>query len=147
MGITKSINPGQPVQSAQADQGQNHLLLADFLCINPFLNKPWILHVCSTSLLKMLREKEKLLVTSNFSFSHSVFYHFGQLSAIQIKLKIVVCKFFQFGRVQNLSFGKRLSDNSTLLNCHFEIIKQYQPVLALFPFLAVCKTRCHSSQV
>ena len=73
---------------------------------NPFPNKPWFLHVCSTSLLKTLREKEKLLVMSNFSFSHSVFYPFGQLSAILIKLKIVVCKLFQFGVVQNLSLGK-----------------------------------------
>ena len=38
------------------------------LFINPFPNKPWILRVCSTSLLKTLQEKEKLLVTSNFSF-------------------------------------------------------------------------------
>ena len=44
--------------------------------INPFPNKPWFLRVCSTCLLKTLREKEKLLVTSNFSFSHSVFYSF-----------------------------------------------------------------------
>ena len=44
---------------------------------NPFSNKPWFLRVCSTSLLKTLWEKEKLLVTSNFSFSHSVFYLFG----------------------------------------------------------------------
>ena len=36
---------------------------------------------------------------SNFSFSHSVFYQFGELSAIFIKFKIVVCKFFQFGKV------------------------------------------------
>ena len=36
---------------------------------NPFPNKPWFLHVCSTSLLKTLWEKEKLLVMSNFSFS------------------------------------------------------------------------------
>ena len=43
--------------------------------------------------------KEKLLVTSNFSFSHSVFYPLGDLSAFFIKLKIVVCKLFQFGRV------------------------------------------------
>ena len=43
---------------------------------NPFPNKPWFLRVCSTSLLKTLWEKEKLLVTSNFSFSHSVFYPF-----------------------------------------------------------------------
>ena len=29
---------------------------------DPFPNKPWFLHVCSTSLLKTLWEKEKLLV-------------------------------------------------------------------------------------
>ena len=40
---------------------------------NSFPNKPWFLRVCSTSLLKTLREKEKLLVTTSFSFSHSVF--------------------------------------------------------------------------
>ena len=39
-------------------------------CVNPFPNKPWFLRVCSISLLKTLWEKEKLLVTSNFSFSH-----------------------------------------------------------------------------
>ena len=66
---------------------------------NPFLNKPLFLRVCSIRLLKTLWEKEKLLVTSNFSFSHGVFYPFGKLSAIFIKFKIVVCKLFQFGRV------------------------------------------------
>ena len=35
MGTAKSINPGKPAESAQADHGQNCLLLADFLCINP----------------------------------------------------------------------------------------------------------------
>ena len=44
--------------------------------LNPFPHNdafwcPW-----ETSLLKRLWEKEKLLVTSNFSFSHSVFYPF-----------------------------------------------------------------------
>ena len=68
-------------------------------CFNPFPNKPWFLRVCSTSLLKTLWENEKLLVTSVFSFSHSVFYPFGELSAIFIKFEIVVCKLFQFGRV------------------------------------------------
>ena len=43
---------------------------------SPFSNKPWFLRVCSTSLSKTLWEKEKLLVRSNFSFSHSVFYPF-----------------------------------------------------------------------
>ena len=50
--------------------------LGVFRCLNPFPNKPWFLRVCSTSLLKTLQEKEKLLVTSNFSFSHSVFKRF-----------------------------------------------------------------------
>ena len=64
---------------------------------NPFTNEPWLLRVCSISLLKTLREKEKLLVTSNFSFSHSVFYLFGEIPAIFIQVKAVVCKPFQFG--------------------------------------------------
>ena len=67
--------------------------------LKPFPNKPRFLSVSSTSLLKTLRENEKLLVTSNFSFSHSVFYPFKELFAIHIKLTIVFCKLFQFGRV------------------------------------------------
>ena len=65
----------------------------------PFPNKPWFLRVCSRSLLKTEWKKEKLLVTSNFSFSYSVFYQFGELSAILIKFEIVLCKVFQFGKV------------------------------------------------
>ena len=45
---------------------------------------------------KTLWEKEKLLVTSSFSFSHSVSCPFGELSTIFIKFKIVVCKLFEF---------------------------------------------------
>ena len=68
--------------------------------LNPFPNKPWFSHVCSsTSLSKTLWEKEKLLATSNLSFSHSVFYPFGKLSTIFINFEIVVCKLFQFGRL------------------------------------------------
>ena len=37
-----------------------------------------------------------MLVTSNFSFSNSVFYPFGELPAIFIKFRIVVCKLFLF---------------------------------------------------
>ena len=75
---------------------------------NPFPNKPLFLCVCSVILLKTLWEKEKLLVTSNFSFSHSVFYPFGELSAIFIKIKIVVCKLFQLGRVLNFVVWERV---------------------------------------
>ena len=58
------------------------------MLLNPFPNKPWFLRVCSTSLLKTLWEKEKLLVTSNFSFSHSVFYLFEELSSIFVKFEL-----------------------------------------------------------
>ena len=67
--------------------------------LNPFPNKPWFLLVCVKILLKTLWEKEKLLVMTNFSFSHSVFYPFEELSAIVFKFKIVVCILFQLGRV------------------------------------------------
>ena len=49
-------------------------------------------YVSAVNLLKTLGEKEKLLVVSNISFSHSVFHLFGELSAIFIKYIIVVCK-------------------------------------------------------
>ena len=53
---------------------------------NSFLNKPLFLRVCSSSLLKTLWEKEKLFITSNFSFSRNVCYPLRGLSTI----------FFQF---------------------------------------------------
>ena len=56
-------------------------------------------YVSAVQVLKTLWEKEKLLVMSNFSFSHSIFYSFGELSAIFIKFEIVVCKLFHLGRV------------------------------------------------
>ena len=67
--------------------------------LNPFPHNDAFWRPGETSLLKTLREKEKLLVTSSFSFSHSVFYPFGQLSAIFVKFEIVVYKLLQFGRV------------------------------------------------
>ena len=77
--------------------GKNiHVIVFHF---NPFPNKPWFLRVCRTSLLKTLLEKEKLLIMSNFSFSHSVFYLFRERSAVFIKSEIVVCKLFQFGSI------------------------------------------------
>ena len=44
-------------------------------------------------------DKEKLLVTSNFSFSHSVSHPFGELNANFMKFEIVVCQLFEFDRV------------------------------------------------
>ena len=69
------------------------------IVFNPFPNMPWFLRVYSTGHMKTLWEKEKLLVTSNFSFSHTIFYPFLELSTIFTKLEIVNCKLFEFGRV------------------------------------------------
>ena len=51
------------------------------------------------SLLKTLWKQEKLLITSNFSFSHSVYYPFGKDFNIFIKFEVVICKLFQFGGI------------------------------------------------
>ena len=73
---------------------------------NPFLNRLCFLRFCSTSLLKTLLEKKKLLVTSNFSFSRSVSYSFGELSDIFITLRIVVCKLFSLEETKICGLGK-----------------------------------------
>ena len=67
--------------------------------LNPFPNKPWFLHVCSTSLLKTLGggggggERRKCLKQAISPFP-CVFYSFGKFSAIFIYFKIVICKLF-----------------------------------------------------
>ena len=55
-------------------------MLDQTIKLNPFPNNPWFLRVYSTCLLKTLQEMKKLLIMSNLSFSHSVFYLFGELS-------------------------------------------------------------------
>ena len=100
------------------DDGKEEMLYGTDTCIvyldaafflelcKPFPNKPWFLCVRSTRLLKTQWEKEKLLVTSNFSISHCVFYSFAELSVIFIKFEIVAYKLCHFGRAKNLQFGK-----------------------------------------
>ena len=84
---------------------------------NSFQNKPWFLRVWSTSLLKTLWDRKKLLVTSNFFFSHRVSYPFVEISAFFVKFEIVVCKLLQFGPVQNLSFWKGLKVVTIPVHC------------------------------
>ena len=83
----KSFDTGQPVRNAQADLGRYIL----WILLTLSQTSPGFLRVCGISVLKTLWEKEKLLVTSNFPFSYSVFYTFLELSAIYIKFEIVVC--------------------------------------------------------
>ena len=76
---------------------------------NHFRKMPWFLRVYCTGPLETLWEKEKLLVTSNFSFSHSVSYPFGELSSIFIEFEIAVCKLFQFRRVLKFAVWERVN--------------------------------------
>ena len=46
--------------------------------------------------------------TNNFSYSYRVFYNYVELCPNFIKLKIVICKVFEFRRVLILLFGKGL---------------------------------------
>ena len=48
---------------------------------------------------KTMGKKEKLLIMSNFSFSHYVLYSPGELSAILINSKSAILILTQFGRV------------------------------------------------
>ena len=68
--------------------------------LNHVPNQPQFLLVCKTSLLKTLWEKGEIDRNEQFLlFPHSVFYPLGQLSAISIKFKTVVCKLFQIRRI------------------------------------------------
>ena len=60
------------------------LFLKTSLVLTLSQTSPGFLRVCSKSLLRTLREKEKSLLMSNFYFFHSVFIPFGELSAIFI---------------------------------------------------------------
>ena len=46
--------------------------ITELFQINRFSNKPWFLCFWHPSLVKTSREKEKLYITSNFSFSYSL---------------------------------------------------------------------------
>ena len=71
-----------------------------FVWFNPFPNKLWFLGFSSRSLLKTLWEKEKLLVTSNFSFSPQCF----------LPVWKTFCQFYQIWncRLQSVTVSKRL---------------------------------------
>ena len=77
---------------------------------NRFPNKPWFLRVCSTSLLKTLGKGE-IAHHKQFLLCHSVFYPIGELSAIFIKFRTVICKCFSLEESKILLFGKGLIDS------------------------------------
>ena len=103
--LEKGENAGNVSKTFFCPEHQNMSLCS--LRVNLFPNKPWFLGVSSTSLLKALWEKEKLLVTSNFSFSHSVFFYlFGEHSVVFIKFEIFDCKLFSLEESKICCLGK-----------------------------------------
>ena len=67
-GISLCTSPADGSGVCGSSKGLSGSLYGSGLCVrtltlNPFPNKPWFVRVCSTSLLKTLWEKEKLLVT------------------------------------------------------------------------------------
>ena len=94
---------------------------------NPFSNKPWFLRDCSTSLSQTLGKGETAC-NKQFLLFPQCFLPFEELYAIFIKFKIVICKLFQFGWVQNLSFGKGLN-NLLLTNIKVTKVKHWLQII------------------
>ena len=86
------------------------LFFVTIIHINPFPNKPLFLRVCTMSALKTLWEKEKLLVTSNFSFSHRIFYLFQELFTVFIKFKIVCLQTLSIWKSQKFAVWERVNN-------------------------------------
>ena len=68
-------------------------------------NKPWFLHVCSICLLKTRWEKEKLLITSNFSFSQC-FLPIWKTLLFSSKVKMSSADSFSLGQSKIYRLGK-----------------------------------------
>ena len=81
------------------------------IIISPFTTQSQLLATLwERSLLKTLWEKEKMLATSIFSFFQKVFYpSYEEFPFLSYNyFFFFVCKGYQFGPVQNLSFSKEL---------------------------------------
>ena len=64
--------------------------------INPLLHNHYFLHLQKRELLKTLWKKEKMLVSSIFSFLHNVFYSSQHKLQFLSQNYFVVCKCFEF---------------------------------------------------
>ena len=89
------------------------------LGINPFPNKPWFLRVCSTSLLKTLWEKEKLLLTSNFSLFKMCFLPVLRILPFSPNLELSSANSFSLeeSNIRHMGknyFGKELTHSHTM---------------------------------
>ena len=71
-----------------------HLSIFSWSSFNLFPHNDTFWRPWETSFLKTLWEKEKMLVTSNFSFSHSVFYRWNNFLPFSSNFKLSSAKSF-----------------------------------------------------
>ena len=80
--------------------------------VNPFPNKPWFLRVCSTSLLKTLRVKEKLL--KQFLLFPQCFLPFWRTLSFSTNSKLSSAHALNLEKSKISLFGKGLNDICTM---------------------------------
>ena len=68
------------------------------LPVKPFPQDPWFLRPYKRRLLKTSWEKEKMLVTSIFSFFHNIFFFIKDINHYLSNIRFDVCKCFQYGQ-------------------------------------------------
>ena len=73
-----------------------------FLSFNLLPSNPDFKRPSSRSLSKTLWEKKRMLLNSIFFFSNNVFYPLRDTNVCLKSIYFFVCKYFLFGRVQNL---------------------------------------------
>ena len=83
-----------------------------------FPNKPWILHVCSTSLSETLWEKEKLLLLQSIFPFHSVFSTLlANILPLLSNLILLPANSFSLEDSKKFSLGKGLKDVKEIDGC------------------------------
>ena len=87
------------IMFCQTDKYHRHI------SINPFTNNPCLSRSCRRKLLKTFRVKDKMLVTSIFSFSHNVFFPIKSRNDHLRNILCVVRNAFNLDRAKILSFG------------------------------------------
>ena len=96
-----------------ADDKFKAAVMMIFACVNRFPNKPWFLGVWSTSLLKTLWEKEKLLVMTISPFPTVFSTLIGNFTPFSSNSKLSSAKSFSLEESKICRLGKELTNYQT----------------------------------
>ena len=106
------------------------------MLVNPFPNKPWFLRVCKYRSFENTERKGEIARNEQFLLFPQCFLPIWITFCLFYRIKLVVYKLFQFGRVSNLSFGKGLKGPQG--NCWASLV--------ILPVLAFAQTLDHKIQ-